>query len=57
MTCELNSPTNHNSENTNRLNNSQVQQLATAMPSLKERSKTLVELLKSAGFIWAQTTY
>ena len=32
----------------------QIQQLIIAMPSLKERAKTLIELLDSAEFIWAQ---
>ena len=40
-------------ENPKQLTKSQIDQLASAIPSLKERAKTLVELLESAGFIWA----
>ena len=43
-----------NLENPKQLTESQIEQLTTAVPSLKERAKTLVELLDSAGFIWVQ---
>ena len=43
-----------NSDSTNEFSDHQVQQLTIALPSLKERAKTLVELLDSAEFIWAQ---
>ena len=43
-----------NLENPKQLTESQIEQLTSAMPSLKERAKTLVELLESAGFIWTQ---
>ncbi|MEP3279171.1 MAG: glutamate--tRNA ligase [Stappiaceae bacterium] len=36
------------------MNDERIAQLKMAMPGLKERAKTLVDLVKSASFIWAQ---
>ncbi len=36
------------------MSGARIEQLKLAMPGLKERAKTLVELIKSAAFIWAQ---
>jgi glutamyl-tRNA synthetase len=41
------------SEVAGKLNSRVREQLKAAMPSLKERAKTLVELVDAAGFIWA----
>jgi glutamyl-tRNA synthetase len=41
------------SEVAGKLNTRVREQLKAAMPSLKERAKTLVELVDAAGFIWA----
>ena len=41
-------------ENTKQFDEIQIKQLTTALPSLKERAKTLIELLESTEFIWVQ---
>ena len=57
MISESQNIDNQNTSKTNQFTDHQIQQLTTAMPSLKERAKSLVELMDSAGiYLGSKTT-